>query len=151
MASSVEPPAVPELQITRTPEGYGDADVDALGGLDVFRRDELEAFLRDGAWKEGFNEWAGNTDLTDDELRLALEANLLEQLDFYWDVDASAVSYSAPSVSAERRKALDIDHETASAIDDALDDLGRTVAEMLDDGYVEWGNEGPDVEREFET
>ena len=153
MEPSIEPPAAPELQINRTPEAYLDADVESLGGPDAFRRDELEESLQEGAWKEGFNEWAGSTDLTEDEVRIALDEDLdlVQQLDFYWDVDAEAVGYSAPSLSDEQRDSLGVDHETASAVNDALEDLGRTVAEMLDDGYVDWGDEGPDVETEFES
>jgi hypothetical protein len=150
MASPIEPPSPPELPINRTPEAYSDADVESIGGPDAFRRDELEGFLHEGAWKEGFNEWAGSTDLTEDELRIVLEEDLVHQLDFYWDVDATAVGYSAASLTAEQRDSLGLDHETASAIDDALEDLARTVAEMLDDGYADWGDDAPDVEREFE-
>ncbi|WP_306060906.1 hypothetical protein [Natronococcus wangiae] len=148
MGSSIESPPAPELPTNRTPEAYLDGDVESIGGPDTFRRDELEGFLREGAWKEGFNEWAENTDLTEDEVRIALNEDLVRQLDFYWDIDANAVGYSAPSLSVEQRDSLGVDHETASAIDDALEDLARTVAEMLDDRYVDWGDEGPDVERE---
>ncbi|XVH33704.1 hypothetical protein ACNS7O_17465 (plasmid) [Haloferacaceae archaeon DSL9] len=151
MGQPEELPSVPELSTTRTPNAYSDADVGSIGASDPFRREELEGFLHDGAWQEGFNEWAENTDLTADERRIALDESLVRRTDFYWDASAAAVGYSAPSLSADRREALGIDHETASAIDDALDDLARTVADMLDDGYVDWGDEAPDVERESET
>jgi hypothetical protein len=67
MGLDVDVPDRPELEPHFDPDEYEDANVAG----DDYRRNELEAFLEDGAWERAFGEWAEHTDVTEDEWAIA--------------------------------------------------------------------------------
>ena len=69
----VDPPAPPEL-----PEMDADAyeDVEVQG--EDYHREDLEAFLTEGAWEEAFGTWAAETDLEEHGFEIARELGLFE-------------------------------------------------------------------------
>jgi len=144
---SVETPPVPELRDAVDPEEYDDADV--VGDAD-YRRDDLEALLREGAWADAFAAWSASTDVTEDEWRIALELDLLSGFDFFWDDFADRVGYHAPGIPEdwkEREVHPDVDSwKTVSSINAGLTELGQTVCDVLKDDYITWesGYEAPD-------
>lgn len=151
MALDVEVPDPPELPTAQDPNEYpGVADVEGEGD---FRRGEIETFLHDGAWREGFEEWTEHTDLTEAEFAAARELGLLRQFDFFWDGGARDVDFYPPEAPDDwrDRDVEGLDSGTVSTIDNAMVDLGRTVAEMLE-SYVEWdSDEPPEFEQQWGT
>lgn len=79
MGLDVEPPEPPELPAGRDADEYDDANVET----DEYRREELQAFLEEGAWERAFNEWAEHTDVTEEEWAIVLDLGLIERFDFY--------------------------------------------------------------------
>ena len=79
MSLDVDPPDPPELAAV-DPNKYEDAEVS--GG--EYRRDELEAFLREGAWEEAFDEWAADSDVDEEDWRIALDLDLVSRFDFFF-------------------------------------------------------------------
>ena len=152
MSLDVEPPEPPELNEI-DPEEYDDADV--VGDAD-YRREELEAFLRDGAWNDAFRAWAGTTDLGEDEWEIVLDLALVERFDFFWDDFADRVGYHAPGLPEdwkERDLHPDLDSwGTVSAINAGLTELGQIVCETLKEEYIDWEAdfEAPDDLPDFE-
>jgi hypothetical protein len=147
MSLDVDPPEPPDLT---TPEksvaDYDDAEVANPDAS--LRRDDLDSFLRDGAWTRGFNEWAEHTDLSEDEYAVARDLGLFREFDFFWDDAVGRVGYHSPGVPEtwrERDLHPDLDSwATASTINASLAELGDTVAELLTDEYVDWDAD-PDV------
>ena len=132
MALDVESPEPPDLTNRGLPGG-----LEAAEGVEGdLRREELERFLRDGAWNEAFKEWAEYTDLTVEEYRSVEEHGLIERLDVYWDPADGRLRAEVPDLPATW------DDEFASTVRVELSDLGRAVIEMLEDAYVDWGEEG---------
>lgn len=135
MPLDVEAPDPPDLTNRSLPS---DIDPDeAFDGVDDLRREELEEILQDGAWSEAFNEWAAYTDISEEEYRNVRDAGLLEGIDFYWDPIDERLRFEVPALpegTADRP-------ERANRVASELMDLGETVIEMLEDGYVEWGRE----------
>lgn len=151
MALDVETPDPPELPEAQDPNEYpGVAGVEGEGD---FRRGELETLLHDGAWQEGFEEWTEHTDLTETEFATARELGLLRGFDFYWDGGARDVDFYPPEVTDDwrDRDVEGLDSGTVLTIDNAMTDLGRTVAEMLE-YYVDWDADEPlDFEQQWGT
>ncbi len=152
MSLSVEPPAPPELnQID--PNEYEDAEV--LGDTD-YRREELEAFLEDGAWADAFDEWAGHTDLDDADFEIVDELAMIQEFDFFWDAFADRVGYHAPGIPEdwkERNYHPKLESwETVSEINASLAELGETVSRTLKEHYIDWETEyeAPDDLPEFD-
>jgi len=152
MSLSVEPPAPPELnQID--PNEYEDAEV--LGDTD-YRREELEAFLEDGAWADAFDEWAGHTDLDDADFEIVDELAMIQEFDFFWDAFADRVGYHAPGIPEdwkERNYHPKLESwETVSEINASLAELGETVSRTLKENYIDWETEyeAPDDLPEFD-
>ena len=152
MSLSVEPPAPPELnQID--PNEYEDAEV--LGDTD-YRREELEAFLENGAWAEAFDEWADQTDLDDTDFEIVDELEMIQQFDFFWDAFADRVGYHAPGIPEdwkERNYHPKLKSwETVSEINASLAELGETVSRTLKEHYIDWETEyeAPDDLPEFD-
>lgn len=106
-----------------------------------FRREEVEEVLREGAWDEGFREWAEYTDLSEEEYRTAHERGLLEELDFYWDPGSESLRCDVPDVLADESSRDDF----ASRVRTELTDLGETVTGRMADGYVDWDGVSDDV------
>lgn len=143
MGLDVEVPDAPQLSNRGLPSEF--EAVEAVGGAEDLRREELEAVLRDGAWQEAFREWAAYTDLTAEEFRVALDLGLVERLDVFWDPMEERLRSSAPPVPEDWRERTDRPVSDAEALAARLEaelaDLGDAVVEMLEDAYVAWGDE----------
>ena len=138
MGISADVPPPPTLEAF-DPNEYEDAEV--VGDTD-YRRDEIEAFLRDGAWRSAFEAWAARTEVTDEEFEIVRDLELLSQFDFFWDSHADRVGYHAPGLPQdwkERDIHPDIDSwGTTSAINAGLTELGQLVCEVLKEEYIDW-------------
>lgn len=144
MTLDVETPHPPELNPTRDVTEYD--DVDAGGG--EYHREELEAFLKDGAWERAFNEWSDHTDLDESEFAVVDDLEMVREFDFFWDEFANRVGYHAPGLPENWRE-----HElhpeldswnTVSGINAAMAELGGIVASVLETEHVDWDSD-PDV------
>ncbi|MFD1513727.1 hypothetical protein [Halomarina rubra] len=132
MGLSVTPPDPPVVDGGAVDEEY-----------DAERRGDLQAYLSlDNAWGEAFDEWATDTSLTDDDPATAVVLRLIPTLDFYWYAARDRVEYDAPTVPddwPDREAYADVDSwSTASTVDEELDSLGATVANTLDDYFLDW-------------
>jgi hypothetical protein len=120
------------------PDEYEDATVQ---GTD-YHRDDLERFLREGAWRDAFDAWAADTDLDREAFDIAVDLDLFAEFDFFWDDFADRVGYHAPGLPEnwrERNIHPDLDSwETVSGINAALAEFGSEVARVLKDDYVDW-------------
>jgi hypothetical protein len=56
---------------------------DEMLGAEDFYREDLEDLLREGTWKEGFNEWTEYTDLDEGSVRIVNDLGLFRAFDFY--------------------------------------------------------------------
>lgn len=138
MALDVETPSAPDVTNRGFPSGVG-VDETVESGAD-FRREEIEEVLREGAWREAFEEWSEYTDLGEDEFRTVSELGLFEQLDFYWDPVDGALRFDVPALP-ERLDEDDLLSRTRTE----LSDLGEIVTEWMADGYVDWDGVSDDV------
>ncbi|MFB6353464.1 MAG: hypothetical protein ABEJ92_05205 [Halobacteriales archaeon] len=139
MSLDADPPDPPRLNPGVDASEYDDAEVAGTGD---YRREELDAFLRDGAWADAWAEWAAETELTEAEYEIARDLGLFEQYDFFWDDFADRVGYHAPGLP-EDWKQRDLhpaieSWSTVSAINAALTELGQVVSEVLKADYVDW-------------
>jgi hypothetical protein len=146
MALDVATPDPPELE-AMDPNEYEDAEV--VGDTD-YRREEIESFLREGAWEEAFAEWAADTGMTEEDFAVVRDLDLLGRFDFFWDSHADRVGYHAPGLPEdwkEREIHPDIDSwGTVSAINAGLTELGQVVCDVLKADYIDWETdyEAPD-------
>ncbi|SDJ36382.1 hypothetical protein SAMN05216226_102319 [Halovenus aranensis] len=146
MSLDVETPDPPELE-QMDPNEYDDAEV--VGDTD-YKRDELEAFLREGAWEEAFSQWAEQADLDESAFEIMQDLEMLGRFDFFWDSFAERVGYHAPGIPEdwkEREYHADIDSwETVSGINAEITELGQLVCDVLKDEYIDWEGdyEAPD-------
>lgn len=150
MALNVETPEPPDISNRGMPREF-EWQEETLGSEDFYRED-LEDLLQEGAWTEGFNEWAEYTDLDEEQVRVINDLGLFQAFDFYWDPTDDRLRFNAPTVPDDWRKrntTKSLDSSTISLIDSELQDLGRAVHETLE-GYLErddeasdygWGNE----------
>ncbi|WP_136715477.1 hypothetical protein [Halorientalis salina] len=138
MGLDVPTPDPPELEQT-DPNEYDDAEV--VGDTD-YKRDEIERFLRDGAWEQAFTQWAEDTGLDESDFAVVIDLGLLERFDFFWDSYAERVGYHAPGIPEdwkERNYHDDIESwGTVSSINASLTELGQLVCELLKDEYIDW-------------
>ena len=144
MALDVEVPEPPDLSNRGMPHEFELQD-ETLGSEDFYRED-LEDLLQEGAWKEGFNEWTEYTDLDEEHVRIVSDLGLFQAFDFYWDPTEDRLRFDAPMIPddwRERDATESFDSSTVSMIDAALQDLGRTVYETLED-YLERNEEASD-------
>jgi len=146
MSLDVETPDPPELE-QMDPNEYEDAEV--VGDTD-YKREELEEFLREGAWEEAFSQWSEQADLDEDAFGIMQDLAMLDQFDFFWDSFAERVGYHAPGIPEdwkEREYHPDIDSwETVSGINAEITELGQLVCDVLKDEYIDWEGdyEAPD-------
>jgi len=146
MALDVPVPDPPELE-AMDPNEYEDAEV--VGEAD-YRREEIESFLREGAWEKAFTEWAAETSMTETDFAVVRDLGLLERFDFFWDSHADRVGYHAPGLPEdwkEREIHPDIDSwGTVSAVNAGLTELGQVVCDVLKAEYIDWETdyEAPD-------
>ena len=144
MALDVKVPEPPDLSNRGKPREFQWED-ETLGSEDFYRED-LEDLLQEGAWTEGFNEWAEYTDLDDGQAQIVSDLGLFQAFDFYWDPDDDRLRFDAPTVPEdwrERDATESLDSSTVSMIDATLQDLGRAVQETLED-YLERNDESSD-------
>ncbi|WP_251342986.1 hypothetical protein [Haloplanus halophilus] len=141
MSLDVAVPDPPELEQI-DPNEYEDADV--VGDTD-YKRDEIEALLRDGAWADAFAEWADGTPLDESEFDVVTDLDMIAQFDFFWDSFAERVGYHAPGIPEdwkERNYHPDLDSwGTVSGINAAMTELGQIVCDVLKDDYIDWETE----------
>lgn len=145
MTLDVDAPHPPDLTIEVS-------DGTSQGSPTIERRADIEAMLHDSAWRGAFADWAAHTDLTEAEWSIVLDLELVADFDFRWDGAAEQIRYEAPSIPDDwRERDLHPDLETwatVSAINTGLDELGQTVADLLETEYIDWDT--PDVERDQE-
>ncbi|AUV83979.1 hypothetical protein C2R22_12740 [Salinigranum rubrum] len=125
---------------------------ETLGSEDFYRED-LEDLLQEGAWKEGFNEWAEYTTLDEEQVRIVSDLGLFQAFDFYWDPTEDRLRIDSPTIPddwRERDATESLSSSTVSLIDGELDDLGRAVQEVLED-YLERDDEASDYGWSEET
>ncbi|MFB6135086.1 MAG: hypothetical protein ABEJ55_08870 [Halanaeroarchaeum sp.] len=138
MALDVDPPDPPDLTNRGTPRDIEWEDEEPLGSDELYRED-LEDLLREGAWEDGFTEWAQYTELEESQFRTLDGLALFQRLDFYRDPTDDRIRYEAPSIPDdwnERNETESLDVGTVSTMNRALEELGRTVQESLED-YLE--------------
>lgn len=141
MSLNVDSPDPPELE-EMDPNEYEDAEV--VGETD-YRREEIEAFLQDGAWERAFIEWAEDTDIGEKEFGIVRDLELIQRFDFFWDSYAERVGYHAPGIPEdwqEREIHPGLDSwGVVSAINAGLTELGQVVCDVLKDEYINWETE----------
>ncbi|WP_134669927.1 hypothetical protein [Halorussus marinus] len=153
MSLDVDAPSPPSLSTNVDASEYEDADVQG----DDYRRDELEAYLEDGAWIDAFDEWAAHTDLTDEEYAIVRDLEMFAEYDFFWDSFADRVGYHAPGIPEdwkERSYHPEIDSwNIVSGINAAMTEFGQIVCDVLEDAYIDWEGEyeAPDDLPDFEV
>ena len=141
MSLDVDVPEPPTLEGI-DPNEYEDAEI--VGDTD-YRRDELEQFLREGAWEESFDRWTDDTEMTESDFEIMLELGMIGEFDFFWDSFAERVGYHAPGIPEdwkERNYHPDIESwGTVSSINASLTELGQIVCDVLKDEYIDWETE----------
>ena len=152
MTLDVETPPPPELEPDFDAAEYDDVDVDAS----EYRREDLETYLREGAWEGAFEEWAEYTDMDEETFAIVTDLELFSRFDFFWDDFADRVGYHAPGIPEdwrEREVHPDIDSwTTVSTINAGLTEFGQTVCDVLEADYIDWEEEyePPDELPDFE-
>lgn len=145
MTLAVDPPRRPDLT-TNVP------DVDVGDRPEAGRREEIEGMLENAAWPQAFGEWSEHTDLTEDDWAIVLDLGLVEGFDFYWVAEDEQVKYDPPTIPDDwEEREVHPDLQTfvqVSTINDALDALGQTVADLLQQEYVDWNTVEPSDEPE---
>jgi hypothetical protein len=146
MSLDVEVPDPPELREV-DPSEYEDAEV--VGDAD-YRREEIEEFLRDGAWDRAWDEWAAHTDVDEEEFAIVQDLDMIQDFDFFWDGFAERVGYHAPGLP-EDWKERDLHPEldswnTVSSINAGMTEFGQIVCDVLKEEYIDWEGdyEAPD-------
>ncbi|ODR79846.1 hypothetical protein BG842_04865 [Haladaptatus sp. W1] len=139
MGLDVPTPDLPTLRPEADVQEYDDVSVAAEND---YHRDELEAFLHEGAWEESFDRWAEDTELDEREFETAVDLDLFAEFDFFWDDFADRVGYHAPGIPEDwkvRDIHPDIDSWNAvSSINASLTELGQVVCDVLEADYVDW-------------
>lgn len=135
MTLDVETPDPPTLHGPQDPNDYDAVDEPEDGMDDDSARRALAEFLREGAWEDAFDDWSDRTYLTEEEFQVVLDRGLLDEFDFYWNPAAEDVGYRAPAVPADLSETDDGPLEKGD-VEEELDDLGRTVSEVLENDYV---------------
>jgi hypothetical protein len=135
MSLDVEVPQPPELRGPRPQGEYDAVDVPEGDVSDDYRREQLADFLEQGAWADGFEEWAADASMSEKEFELVRDLGLFQAFDFYWDPSTDQAGYRAPTLPDD---AVDPDREDvdANGIDNELDTLGRVVSEVLENDYL---------------
>jgi hypothetical protein len=152
MPLDAETPSPPELEPEFDAEEYDDVNVD----VSEYRREELETYLREGAWERAFEEWAERTEMDEETFAIVTELGLFSRFDFFWDDFAGRVGYHAPGIPEDWRErevhpGLD-SWETVSTINAGLTEFGQTVCDVLAAEYIDWDEDydPPDELPDFE-
>ena len=144
MAIDIEVPEPPDLSNRGMPREF-EWQEETLGSEDFYRED-IEDLLQEGAWSEGVNEWTEYTGLDEEHARIISDLGLFQAFDFYWDPTEDRLRFDAPQIPDDwrtRNATASLDSSTVSVIDDELDDLGRTVQEVLEE-YLERNDDASD-------
>ncbi|WP_135364565.1 hypothetical protein [Halosimplex halophilum] len=143
MSFDPEVPDPPRLDAAEDPGDYDAVEEPEDRPGEEGRREALAEFLEEGAWEDGFVEWADHTYMDDDQFEAARALGLLDALDFYWNESAGDVGYLAPELAADLPEPWDerLDRSDRADIEEALDELGRTVSEVLENRYVDRSSE----------
>ncbi|RQG95846.1 hypothetical protein [Natrarchaeobius chitinivorans] len=142
MGLEADLPDPPELEFV-DPNEYEDATISADGAAEIdYRREELQAFLEDGAWDDALEEWLADTDLDEREYEIARDLDLFAEFDFFWDDFADRVGYHAPGIpedwqTREYHPELDT-WGTVSSINAELTEFGQIVSVVLKEEYIDW-------------
>jgi len=150
MSLDVEIPPPPELE-SIDPNEYEDAEVAG----DEYHREDLEQFLREGAWADAFEAWAADAQVTREEWAVVLDLEMLEHFDFFWDDFADRVGYHAPGLPEDwKERSLHPELTSwsqVSSINAGLTELGQTTCDVLEADYIDWeaDYEAPDDLPEF--
>ena len=138
MSLDVETPPPPELSSAMDADEYDDVEVQG----DDYRRDELQAFLEEGAWEQAFTQWAETAGIDEAEFAIIEDLGLIEEFDFFWDDFADRVGYHAPGIPenwSERNIHPELDSwGSVSGINAGLTELGQLVCEILKEEYIDW-------------
>ncbi|WP_324663517.1 hypothetical protein [Haloarcula sediminis] len=126
MALDVQTPDPPELTDSESRDS-GHAD----GRGEDYHREDIETALAEGAWVEGFEEWAAETELAESEFDLLVRHGLLDQFDFFVGTDGDGVDCHVPTLSDDAREALGREADI-EAVESELSTLGRVVAATLE-------------------
>ncbi len=127
MTLDVDVPEPPSLR-----GGVVDEDEDT--GIEDGRRDALVDLLQEGAWADGFREWAEDSNLTTAEYSVLREHGLIEGVDLRWDAADQRVRYAVPDLSAGALESVDSD--TGEELRIAPDALANIVATTLETEYL---------------
>ncbi|MCU4739808.1 hypothetical protein [Natronoglomus mannanivorans] len=160
MTLDVEIPEPPTIRAPQDPGDYDAVDEPEDWTGDTAPREALAEFLREGAWADAFDEWREQTYMGEEEFQLVLDLGLIDEFDFYWNPSAADVGYRAPTlpesgtlsasdetleeVDAEGIEEVDaegIEEVDAEGIEEELDELGRTVSEVLENRYIDRSGE----------
>lgn len=143
MAFDPEVPDPPRLDAAEDPGDYDAVEEPETRTGEEGRREALAEFLEDGAWEDAFLEWADNAYLSDEQFEAARELGLIAALDFYWNESAGDVGYLAPTLAEDLPEPWDdrLNRADRADIDEALDDLGRTTSEVLENRYIDRSSE----------
>ncbi len=134
MALAVSVPDPPQHSQGAPGRGYNSVEPPEADASDDYHRNDIESALHAGAWVDGFEAWAAQTELGESEFRLLERHNLVDGLDFFWDPASETVEYHAPTLSDDAREAL---HGNAADVVDAeLKSLGEHVSETLSEAYL---------------
>lgn len=138
MAHDVEIPDPPRLHGPQDPGDYEAVEELPEETGDTYRREDLAAFLREGAWEAAFAEWVDDADVAESEFRVVLDRDLVDAFDFYWNPAAEDVGYRSPALPEDLPAAETETLETddMERIEDELDALGRIVSEVLENDYI---------------
>lgn len=147
MPLDVEPPDPPQLTNRGVPAEF--EAVETEGSEAEFRREELETAFDEGAWHEAFDEWAEYTDLPEAAVRLLADRGTFRAFDFFWNPEEAALDFTAPALPADLPDDLDGERLDPATVRTELLSLGRTVVEMLADGYLPWGETAVDEEMAY--
>jgi hypothetical protein len=149
MTLNAPTPEPPDLSNRGRPKGFDWEESETLGSED-FSREDLETLLQEGAWREGYEEWAEYTDLDEETVRVVNDLDLFQAYDFYRDPTDDHLRFDAPTMPEdwrERNVTESLDSSSVSAINGELQDLGRAVHERLQnylqrtDDPSKWGEE----------
>ena len=132
MPPDVEIPDPPSLDKPQERGTYEAIDMADQETEDDYRHEELEGFLREGAWQDSFEQWVGQTYLSARELKALDDRRLYDEFDFYWNPATDEVGYRTPDLSAADREAFD----DPGDVEEGLDTLGRIVTEVLENDYL---------------
>lgn len=132
MTLDVEIPDSPPLRGPQSRGEYAAIDMTDQEPEDDYRREEIGDVLREGAWRDAFEEWAEHTFLSEEDFGTVRELGLLERFDFYWDPASDEVGYRSPTVPERTSDEFDDVQE----VEEALDSLGRVVSEVLENDYL---------------